>query len=303
MVLFSLLLSAGLGQVSPQPKPETPQKTTQTPEARIVLQDRVIPLPALPKDVGEAKAHYPAIHTQLQGALHDLEMPILPLRAAIPAGKELPKTMKLRPAEAKDARVLVQILNDPTYDALEKGVVEVWQRWVGVLVENGIAKPNQSISKNMNQPGVATNASLKTKLDRIESTWERDDDDRLMRRYSGERDLNEGSDARAPSLFPAELKAYDKGVEAVAKRAAVAKELAPQLSEAWTPLVAHLNACAVKLADLDHDTATPTPDFEMLHRRTQIVFFERFRSALWFCEVVWSQMASVDPPPPLRDLK
>jgi len=65
------------------------------------------------------------------------------------------------------------------------------------------------------------------------------------------------------------------------------------LAEGWKPLTGHLDAGAAALLDLDR-TAPPTsdPSLKALRLMARINFMERFRSTVWFCQVVWAHMAS-----------
>jgi len=77
------------------------------------------------------------------------------------------------------------------------------------------------------------------------------------------------------------------------RASAFADGQAQGLDEPWAALTRHLHAGAAALLDLDH-AAPPTrdPGLRALRLLARINFMERFRSTLWFCQVVWAHMAS-----------
>jgi hypothetical protein len=78
---------------------------------------------------------------------------------------------------------------------------------------------------------------------------------------------------------------------------------APSLSRCWTPFADYLNECAQKLNNFEGPRpAGQDLDVRILRAQAKVHFLERYRSALWFCSVVWARMAAGKPPSPLREL-
>lgn len=94
---------------------------------------------------------------------------------------------------------------------------------------------------------------------------------------------------------------HDGRVETARKLTTVANKMAPQLVQAWTPLVDHLNRCASRLAGLERSPSSQEPtDQKLLRLYAKQTFLERVRLANWLCSVIWAEMTSESFPPALK---
>jgi hypothetical protein len=93
--------------------------------------------------------------------------------------------------------------------------------------------------------------------------------------------------------------AHDKDVLLAQKRQVAARLLLPDLIEAWNPLVARLEEAARQVMAQERPAAPSVDeDLAALRLHARLAILERFRKVLWYCDLVWCQVASVEPPPP-----
>jgi len=141
-LLLNLATSAqGASQSPPASKPPEP------PQALVVIQDRGILLPALPKDPDEARRGYKDIQARLLQENKDLEDILLVLYASKGANDPLPPSLKLTDEEWKEAEALVGIIKSTRAAAEEQAVLGVWKEWRAVLKENGVLGPPPGAAK------------------------------------------------------------------------------------------------------------------------------------------------------------
>jgi hypothetical protein len=97
---------------------------------------------------------------------------------------------------------------------------------------------------------------------------------------------------------------YEDRVSSAKQWVIVANKQAPQLAAAWTPFIEHLHACVLKMAELDHpSTPFQGEDLQRLRLRAKISLLERYRSGMWFCQLVWARMTANTSPAPLREFR
>jgi len=303
---------------------------TKTGEASVAVVDRPISLPPLPQDGAQGHAQFKAVHGQIGTAMADLNQ-ALPALYACPEGQRpLPPTLSISPEGMVEATTLLEVIQGQEYTRLERAYLDTWKGWQAALVEGGIARPQQGaastpvpVSKAFQDAKARAQRILSERSWRIGGPGNRLDPDitrqeqqagqasKLDAGYLEEMDVLESSSRGGASsatgndglqdLFAGYLKS-ENAVMASLKEQAVAGDLLGLLSVTWTPLMDHLNASAKRvLNQVPSATSSQEAALEPLRVHARLAVLERFRKALWYCDLVWSQVGSAEAPmPPLR---
>jgi len=283
-MLYSLLaLQVSLAVAAPPAKPP--------PGAEVVLEASAVLIPSLPSSVAEARRGFSRVRKELDVSYREAERYLAACAAELAAPP--PAQITLPAAFGAEATVLSQFLFDQTFLDLEGALLERWNPWQSFLLRQGMAQPAeaQRMAEHMlllssSKAEVAERASPQAAL----STLEILSDDPVR---PGSSFLKIPRMVRWFEVVAVDRMEYGANTEFSRKAAAYADGQAPALAQAWSVLSAHLNASASALLDLDR-TAPPTrdPGMRILRLQARINFMERFRSTLWFCQVVWAHMAS-----------
>lgn len=274
-------------------------------ETVVVLEDRAITLPPLPQGGRQAWHGFKEIHFQIQAAQKTLRWSIQSLLEKPEANFHLTDRLELPRGLAAEAKALVDILIDPEFTRLEQAYLDDWKGWQAALKAGGLtlpkapqAQPTESKTarfEEARQKGLSALQALPNLErntpkgpDRLHASFQYEDLDTYD-------EINKG-------LLPEQQRVQAKleGYAAVARKTLrIAKVMIPSLSESWVPLVLHLNSQAQRLLDLEQKGApTPNETMNALRVRTKIAYLKRFQAALWYCDLVWCQTASAEPPPP-----
>jgi hypothetical protein len=287
----------------PPPKPK--------PAGTLVrVEDRPITLPPLPQAGSEGRARFREIHAQIRAAQEDLELSLLPLYERPEAGKALAAELSVPPELAEEGAALVGAIDDPGFARLERAYLDTWKGWQAALVEGGLVKRAQGA------PGVPEprsrqyeDAKRKGKLalqapsrrfqqtTRLDAGYRsKDEDDTFSEQRLGEAPKQ----AEERAVAPEESTKKDNDTQ---NRLAVTDLLLPDLSGTWAPLVSHLNDAALRVVNREQASSPILdPTMSALRIHAKLAVLERFRKALWYCDLVWCQVASVEAPPPPRRL-
>ncbi len=287
---FFVLATSLVFSMAERPLPPKP------PGEKIVVQDREILIPLVPASAKQAHAEYGKVVPRIREGIQDLERELEGLLASDLCREAVPASIRVQSDEAEAAAFFLKILNDDQYAKLQKTAAGAWNEWQSVLMETGLAKKGTPVLPKEGSPR-DDNAELKKKL-RIQKLM-------AWNSLEHERKLSEKQAFNAESyLFYMEgVARHEEGVARSMMVMTVADKKAPQLAQAWNPLVDYLNACALRMADLD-SPSNPYLSEGLLRIRLQakITFLKRCRTTLWFCHRVWARMTSSDDPAPLKDL-
>jgi hypothetical protein len=303
--------------------------------ASVAVVDRPISLPPLPRDGEQGHAQFKTIHGQIGDAMADLNR-ALPALYARPEGQNpLPPTLAIPPEDTAEATVLLDLVHGQEYARLERAYLDTWRGWQAALVEGGIAQPIQAsegtaapdskeylVAKERAQrvmgepsrrfgPGNRLDASItrqehKRGLASKLNAGYLDDLEQPPSKTSSKSGTTYGSDS--DDLWELdELRGFIKNENAVLtslKEQAVAGDLLGLLSETWTPLMDHLNTSAKQLLDQERSLdPSRTAALEALRIHARLAMLERFRKSLWYCDLVWCQVASAEAPSPPPRIK
>jgi hypothetical protein len=300
-----LLVTAFLFPQEPPPPPKPKPAGTL-----VRVEDRSITLPPLPQTGGEGRARFKEIHAQIRTALEDLDLSLLVLYGRPEAGVVLAADLSVPPELVEEGAALVGTVDDPTYTRLERAYLDTWKGWQAALVEGGLAKRAQAApgapeprSRQYEEAKRKGTLALQSPARRFQQTTRldagyrsKDEDDT----FSEERLGGAPKQAEELTVAPAE---FTKKTNDTQNRLAVTDLLLPDLSGTWTPLVAHLNEAALRVVNREQAfSPIHDPTMSALRIHAKLAVLERFRKALWYCDLVWCQVASAEVPPPPRRL-
>jgi len=287
------------------PAPQAPPKP-KVPEAVVSVQDRSIQIPKLPKDVGHGREAFKSIHSQIQVAQEDLVAALQALYARPEGAVELGEGPGHPKVEVKDGSEWMDLLTDPQYGQLRFTFLEVWKGWQAALMESRLANPVQEApAKNeVHSPGYEATRRKALRVIAAPSRRTGKATGQLEASYN-EENAELFSDGTEPMTYDAARggRLIERSRHIAQTARAVAEAVIPDLTEAWNPLVDHLNGQVRRLGEMEA-AAVPAgdPNLQALRVRTKIAVLERFRATLWFCDLVWSQLAAAEPPAPPRRL-
>lgn len=275
-----------------------------------MLEDRSITLPPLPQDGREGRARFKEVHGQIRKAMEDLTLSLQTLYGIPEAGQLLPADLSVPPERAVEGAELVGVIDDSEFVRLERAYLDTWKGWQAALVEQGLATPAKA-SPDVQRPGSKQYEATKQKVrqallapsrkhqavTRLDAGWRpKGEDDPFPAGQLGEAPMGPEELAVSPDAFT------KKDID-VQNRLAVTNLLLPELSGTWNPLVDRLNQCALRVVNWEQ-ASSPLVDTAMstLRAHAKIAVLERFRKALWYCDLVWCQLAPADAPAPPRRL-
>lgn len=280
-----------------------PPKPPNPPSKEVVIQDRAILIPQVPASVKQANAEYGRIGPMIATGILDLDKELILLLDSDSKLKAIQATIRIRPSEREAAAFFGTILKDDHYVHLLVPAIKAWNEWQSLLLGTGLTtREPQALATphGLSHEDAAVQTRLKRQKQMSENYLQ---EERDLMRIEATDPISGGFDPYAFRFLMETTTDHESRVSTSIRLMTVANKKAPQLAQAWNPLVDHLNACAIKLADLDL-LASPNPSegFARLKRLAKIRFLERFRSAMWFSSAVWARMASAAPPAPLRAL-
>jgi len=311
------------------PSSESSTKQDKVHVASVEVEDRPINLPALPQDAGQARTQFKTIHLQIRMAIEDLNQAILTLHGKPAAGSALPAVLSVPSEREAEGVELLGVINDSEFLRIERAYLDMWKGWQAALVEGGLAKPinspngaftpgskeyqeaKQKAMKVMLEP--SRNFGAGRRLDPMLTKHEPDkkarEEAKLNASYLDDLELPPGNGrARAKEVFlqPDELITYIRNENDVFRsqiRQAVASKILINLSDTWNPLVNHLNVSARRVLNQERTSdSIQNETLDALRIQAKLAVMERFRKALWYCDLVWSQLASAEPPAPPQKL-
>jgi hypothetical protein len=274
-------------------------------EAVVPLEGSAIVLPVLPRSAAGAWVDYGPVHGRIQEAGRDLERHLAELYARPEVGTSL-KGLTVPDSWVAEGRRWVAILQDPQHGRLEKDFLDTWKGWQAALVEGKLAQAPKGGLPSVKAPSpryqAAKDGAARIIQQRALDPLEKD---RLDASFNEEdRDLYKDL---TDAMSREERKVHDgmeASVKAGRKTLAVASSIIPDLAAFWDPLVEHLNGQAKALASLEQlAQASPGGPLSALRLQARIAYLERFRRALWYCDLVWAQVASKPLPASPRPLR
>ena len=298
LALASLLLD--------QPKP--PQ--AKVIETLVKVEDRSISLPPLPLDGPQGRAGFKAVHGQIKTALEDLALSLQGHYARPEAAAPLAADLSVPAESVEEGAALLGIIEDAPYVRLERTFLDTWKGWQAALVEGGLAKRVQATAKVPEPRSKAYEAARLKGLKVLQAPSRKfQEASRLDAGYRSKDEDDTFSEARlqaAPTQAEEHAVApgtFTKQDHDTQNRLALTNQLLPDLGAAWGPLVDHLNGAVLRVMNRDQG-AVPSqdPTLNALRTHARIAVLERFRRDLWYCDLVWSQIASEEALPPPRKL-
>lgn len=274
-------------------------------EAIVVLEDRAIALPPLPSAGRQGWQRFKEVHSQIQAAQETLKGSIQRLQATPEANSPLTDRLSLPRSLAIEAKELMDILIDPEFTRLERAYLDDWKGWQAALKDWGLALPGAAQTRRTELQSVRFEKARQRGISLLRTLPSFDQKtlrgpDRLHTSFQYE-DLDTYEEIER-NLTLEQLRVEKKlnsFVDIAQKSLRVANVMIPSLEESWAPLVLHLNGQAQRLLDLEQKAApTPNETLNALRVRTKTAYLKRFQAALWYCDLVWCQTVSAEPPPP-----
>ncbi len=305
MILLPLALLLLPGQKPPQKPPQKPGVT----EAVVALEDRAISLPRMPRDGAQGRAGFKEVHAQIGQALDDLNLSLVTLYGGPRAGA-LPGNLSVPPRLAEDGRALLRIIDDPDYLRLERAYLDTWKGWQAAMVETGLVTRVQA-PPGAQEPTSRQYVEAKRKVvqflrapsrefkevGRLDAGYRSEsEDDTFSEQQLGEAPRSEEERSIASATFT-------KKDNRTQNRLAVTDLLLPDLTETWNALSNHLHETALRVVNREQDPdSMQDATMAALHTHAKLAVLERFRKALYYCDLVWCQIAAKEPPLPPRRL-
>jgi len=264
-IFFTLLLST-------QPLPSVPPSV-------VAVQARAIEMPLLPSSLAEARTEFPKMQPKIAAAIQDLERDLMGLYATLAAGGPSAAAYRVPDTATDEVRLLAGSLQDNTHLAAEESVFEAWNRWQTQLLSHGLA---------MAKGGSAITSRM------VLLSFQRNE----------LRAQDQGSVWPLFDLVAVNGLDYRSRSAGIPDAAALADAHALRLARTWEPLAQHLKESATRMLEYERN-APETQDaaLRLLRLQAKINVLERFRSSLWFSQMVWAHMASSPLPPALKKLR
>ncbi|BDU74006.1 hypothetical protein [Mesoterricola silvestris] len=257
----------------------------------VVLEAATTGIPPLPASVAEARKGYGRVRKELDAAYREAEAYLAAGSRELAALGRTGTSFTLPASLAPEARTLSGFLFDGAFLALEEPLLQRWNEWQTTLLRQGLARPAEA--QRMADAMRLLSSSKAEVRDRVPAAGgtlevlceDPAGQDRTVLRLP--------PNVRWVEVLAVDRMPYGANTEFGKLATAYADAQATLLAEAWTPLTAHLKKEAAALLDLDR-TAPPTEDpaLKALRLMARVNYMERFRSTLWFCQVVWAHMAS-----------
>lgn len=289
---------------TPHPAPKPPM-----PEVVVALEDRSIALPRLPRTGGEGRSQFKEVHARVGIALGDLTVSLQALYRR-PEARPLATDLSVPVDLAEEGRALVQVIDDPGYVDLERAYLDTWMALQAALQEGGVAPRRAQGRPVAREPRSTAFLEAKKKALSVLKAPARQHH-AVTRAEAGYRDPEEDDTFSPAQLGAAPLQPEERSAASLEvtqtevdtqNRMAATDLLLPDLTARWDALSEHLHASAARVL-ARQASASPTQDEAMAALRThaQLAVLERFRKALYYCDLVWCQVAAATPfPPPPR---
>lgn len=286
----------------------TPPQQVKESGIIVALEGRSITLPRLPLDSREDRTRFKEIHAQIGTAQEDLAQSLGALYGKPEAKLPLPKEITVQQEDVPEVRALLAVIGDAEFGRLERAYLDTWKGWQAALVEGGVAKRLHAFSGTTKPQSPQYEETRRKGLLALQAPSRRLQ--RVTRSEAAYRSNNENDDFPEERTRELRMRPEELSVEVgqlsekendAQNRKALANVILPDLVGTWNPLVLHLNVRAQNVLDQGWSLPTPGhPTQNILRVHAQLAVLERFRKALYYCDLVWCQMAGVEAPPPPR---
>lgn len=309
--MFPLLVGALMILPQAEPKAGGARPVPKTLVGEVVIQDWNILIPHVPGSVEQAHAEYGKVGPQIQRGLVDLEKELVQLMNSDRYREGLPTAMRATAQEADAVKFLAKMMNDTDYARLRKETVRAWNEWQGLLVASGStakADPRTGAVKDAplaSTPSLTPEAQfrLKRRLAQEQAFKESALKDEAAYNLEVATPLGGSADMAAFARLQANTVQVVTNLQQDRQVKFITNQKSPAMAEAWQPMAEYLNACAVRLVDLDAtNTGKESEDLLRLKFQAKVAFLERCRASLWFSQRIWTRMTSNRDPEPLRPL-
>ncbi|NTV75953.1 MAG: hypothetical protein HGA66_17340 [Holophaga sp.] len=263
----------------------------QAPGKVVVLEAASTGIPPLPASVAEARKGYSRTRKELDASYREAERYLAACTRELAALGQAGAQFTLPATLAGEARTLSGFLFDGAFLALEDPLLQRWNAWQTTLLRQGLDRPAeaQRMADSMRLLS-SSKAEVTGRIPAAGSTLE------ILCEDPAGKDrtvLRLPPNVRWVEVMAVDRMEYGANTDFGKLATDYADAQAALLAEAWKPLTAHLKNDAAALLDLDRK-APPTDDpaLKALRLMARMNYMERFRSTLWFCQVVWAHMAS-----------
>lgn len=258
----------------------------------------------MPTSVDQAHAEYDKVVPMISHCIQDLEAELTQLYASQPQLDPIPPAIHVHADEIEAAKFFFKMVKDKQYVTLQAAIIKVWREWQTLQLEaesTGEDTPASSRKGTLNGEDQDVRRQLKQEKARHEELLEMQKKAIVTMATGG---FGSEDDSAGYSYKIEMAKQYEDRVTSAKRWVIVANRKAPQMADAWAPFSEHLQACARKMAFLDHSpTSFQGEDLQRLRLRAKISLLERYRSGMSFCQMVWARMTASTPPSPLRELR
>ena len=290
-----------------QPVPPSQAKVV---ESVVKVEDRSISMPPLPLDGAHGRARFKAVHGQVGTAMADLALSLQALYGRPEAALPLAADLSVPQEAVAEGNSLLGVIEDPDYVQLERTFLDTWKGWQAALVEGGLAKRVQTAGKVPDPRSKAFEAARQKGLRVLQAPSRKHQE--VTRLDAGFRSKDEEDGFSEAQLNASPKQAEERAVapesftrkdQDTQSRLALTNLLLPDLAAAWNPLVDHLNGAVLRVMNRDLGAAAVSdPTLNALRTHARIAVLERFRRDLWYCDIVWCQVAAEEAPPAPRRL-
>ena len=262
----------------------------------VAVQSQPLQIPRIPASVSEARSGYRKTQREIQVTMAEMEQDATTLcLESTPDEPRFLAGLQIPEEACPEARMLVGMLSDEAVDQARNEVNGCWMDWTMDLLRIGLSDPDGRILTSNWEAGIPyvprfvcpirfihnDGTYCRVQFQDTHETW----DLKLegMGAHSGV--------ARVP---------YRKHSPLAKAALRVSEFYAPTLQGHWDTLREEMDASALEWLEIERGLQpTRNPDLVALRRLVKFQFLERYRSALWFCYIIWAHMASQALPPPL----
>jgi hypothetical protein len=263
----------------------------QVPGKVVVLEATATRIPPLPATVAEARKGFSRTIKDVEASYREAERYLAACSLELAALGQAGAQFTIPAPMAGEAKTLSEFLFDGGFLALEAPVLQRWNAWQTTLLRQGLDRPDeaQRMADGMRLLS-SSKAEVIGRVPPAGSTLEVlcEDPTGLERTV-----LRLPPNVRWVEVMAVDRMRYEANTDFGKLATDYANAQAALIAEDWKPLTAHLATGAAALLDLDRTApATKDPGLRALRLMARINFMERYRSTLWFCQVVWAHMAS-----------
>jgi hypothetical protein len=277
----------------------TPQSSSKpvSPAAEVEVKSGVLELPGLPGSVAEARSGYRRVQREIIATMAELEQDMAHLcREADGDESRLLAGLRIPREGCTEARLLVGMLEDDAVQKANEAVEGSWTSWTTDLLRIGLNDPEgQIIISNWVRMPYLPHFVCPILFNRKDGLFG------LVHYMDGEETKELHLQNLAIGSHQAIARVPYRKRSTLAKAALqVSEAYAPTLQGQWVVLRKEMSDSAEHWLNLEQGLQpTRNPDRLALRHQVKFQFLERYRSALWFCYIVWAHMASEALPPPL----